>query len=307
MEVTLYKGSVGINNKTAPHRLQFGDNGVSALEEATDVLVDHTGEIVTVRADTLVESGEYHSTFKTVDGFYVAKGESLYKATVDSDGALEISGIWSGMVDGARFSYASLDGQVFYTNGYQHGILDGMDRLAWPNSEWTGADDNREFIETPVGRHIGLLSGRFLVSVGSELFVTEYGLPGIVDGVKGRRRFEGDIIMICPVQSGAYVSTPDAVYFLQGTNPDEWSVRKVLDYPAIEYGTNDTLVDPTKFGLETNALSALFATVNGPVIGLPDGTPLNLIDKNIKMPDDCRTQTGSIIVLDDSMIIQSGE
>ena len=110
--------------------------------------------------------------------------------------------------------------------------------------------------------------------------------------------------MICAVQTGVYVSDHKSVYFLSGIDPNEWLCKKVLNYPAIEWGREQGLVDPSRLGLESFSLSCLFATVNGPVVGMPDGTAINLIDKVLTMPD-CNVQSGSIIVVDETLIIQS--
>jgi len=110
--------------------------------------------------------------------------------------------------------------------------------------------------------------------------------------------------MIAAVQTGAFISTTKAVYFVSGTEPKKWEMKKVLEYPALEYGRNQGGINPSHLGFETKQLSVLFATANGPVVGLPDGTAVNLVDKNIHFPD-CGQRTGAIMVVDESMVIQT--
>ena len=186
MEASLYSGGVGINNKVVSHRLDFGESGVSALEDATDILVGRTGEVVTRRGTSLLEAGVFHSTFKTDGGFYVVKDRdsdsALYRAVVQSNGDITLNGIRSGLSKGNRMSFCVLGDKTYYTNGSDRGFLQIDTSSDWTDSEWTGGDSNRSFNETPVGNHIDVLSGRIALSVGEEIFWTEYGLPGLVDG-----------------------------------------------------------------------------------------------------------------------------
>lgn len=307
MNVPIYSGGIGINNKVEPYRLPFDrKTGTTAFEEATNVTVDSTGAVATVGGTELLESGEFHSFWAIQEGFYVVKNDltysTLYMAVVNADGSLNMQGVWEGLLLNNKLSYTDLDGATLYSNGTQHGSLEHGTRSVWPVSEWT--QDDRIKVATPAGSHIDVLSGIVLVAVDDEVFFTEYGYPGLVDDNEGRRRFEGRVIMVASVQTGAYISTDKAVYFVEGTEPRKWRTKKVLPYPAIEYGRNQDLVDPSFFGIETTQLSVLFATVNGPVVGLPDGTAINLIDKQVKMPS-CGQPIGSIMVVDESLIIQT--
>lgn len=308
---TIYSGGIGINNKVVPHRLPFDQKtGVAAFESATDVLIDKTGEVVSLRGTSKVQDGSFHSFFRASNGFYVVKNRdsdsALYKAIPDATGELTLSGIRSGLTNNAKISFVELNGEYLYCNGYQNGILSQDVSSPWPVNVWKGPETSKPMLPTPVGSHIDLLSGRILVSVDNELIFTEYGRPGLIDGVDNNRLFESKILMICAVETGVYVSDEKAIFFLQGNNPHKWKMRKVLDYPAIEWGVNQDLVNPSKFGFDAHGLSGLFATVKGPVIGLQDGTAINLIDDNVKLPDNCGNQVGSIMITDETLIIQSG-
>ena len=308
---TIYSGSIGLNNKIPAHRLPFdNETGVTALEDTIDVLIGRTGDIVTRRGTELLESGLFHSFWPVDGGFYTVKDRdtdsALYKAVVHSDGTVTLYGLWAGLTKGQQLSYTDLDDKTLYCNGTQHGQLDGETRTAWPTSIWTGDETTSELLAAPIGKHIDILSGRVIIAVDDEIFATKYGLPGLVDFTDDRRRFEDRVIMVAAVHSGFFISTEKAVYFVAGTIPKEWKVHQVLKYPAIEYGINYELVDPSFFGFETTQLSVLFATANGPVIGLPTGEAINLIDKNVTLPSGCGMQTGSIMIVDETMILQSG-
>lgn len=304
-EITIYSGSIGVNNKVTPHRLPFGRGGVSALEQSENVLIDISGEIVSRKGSINVSSGSFHSTFPAPGGFYVvrdgADASSLFRAVIDADGSVDLNGIRSGMAR-RKVDYANIGEKTFYCNGVDNGALTFDHSALWPTNEWTGQETTADMVATPTGEHLDVLSGRLILSVGDELFFTEYGLPGLIDNVRNRRRLESRIIMIASVQTGVYVSDEKAVYFLAGTNPHEWNVRKVLNYPAVEWGRNHDLINPSYFGIETTELSCLFATSRGPVVGLPDGIALNLIEDNVST---AKCTTGCCMVVDETMILQS--
>lgn len=308
----LYSRNIGLNNKVTSHRLAFDkETGVSALEDATDVMIDRTGEIVT-RPPTrpIYSGGDCHSTWPVTGGFYFVEDRNLdsaiFKATVNSDGSLSISGMQSGLTRSNRVSYADLDDITLYVNGSFSGQLNGEISSPWPVSVWPKRDTTSPKITTPIGRHIDILAGRVLLAVGKEVLFTEYGLPGLVDDNEGRRRFEGRVIMIAAVESGAFISTDKAVYFVEGLIPRKWKVKKVLNYPAIEWGVNQEMVDPSFLGFDTKKPSVLFATKQGPAIGLPSGIAENLSNRNVTLPAGCAVHTGSILVVDETTVIQSG-
>jgi hypothetical protein len=307
-----YSGTSGLNNKVSPHRLPLMENGVATLVDSNNVLVDQSGEAISRRGTSLLEAGSFHSFCKTSGGFYVVKERAndaaLYKASVNlSDGSIStLSGIRDGLTKGKRVCYSEpLDDKVYYGNGVEHGFLQNDTSFLWPINEWSVTDRNETMVATPIGSHIGILSGRIILAVNDEIVFTEYGLPGLVDNARGRVRFESNIRMISCVQSGVYVSDASSVYFLMGNNPQEWKMTKVLDYPAKEFGAHQDLIDPSLLGIDSIQLSCLFATEKGPVIGFPDGNVLNLISKKMELPADCGT-VGSVMLVDQITILQSG-
>lgn len=305
----LYSKAVGINNKVPAHRLPYSsENGVAGLSQAMDVLISITGELSGRAGSETIVSGSFHSSYPAVDGFYVSRDDGNGSRTLcfaeinQNDGSITLTDIRSGMSD-AMIDFTTRGTEVFYCNGSQNGKLIDTTNYVWPENDWTGGETTNAFTKTPVGEHLGLLSGRILLSRDNELFYTEYGLPGLYDASRNRYRFGSKILMICEVATGVYVSDEHAVYFLAGTNPAEWTMRKVLDYPAIEWRKNPSLVPGIHMGLETTALCCLFGTVNGPVVGMPDGTPINLIEENVAMPE-CKS-VGGIMVTDDTLILMS--
>lgn len=300
----------GQNNTAIPESVPFDPKkgGINFLEASADVVIGKTGKISSCRSGSVVESGSWQSSYPAVGGFYAVKDRSadtaIYKAVPKVDGTLSLAGVCSGLAKGARIDFARVAEKFYYVNGLERGYMVDETPFVWPTSEWPGDETTAEMVPLPIGQHLDILSGRWLTSKDDELFFSEYALPGIMDKTRNNRRFESKVLMICSVQTGAYVSDERAVYFVQGTDPNIWVPRKVLEYPATEWARYPTLVNPSDFGIESTALSALFGTPKGPVIGLPDGTAINLIEKNLQLPE-CYS-TGAIIVVDKTMILQSG-
>ncbi len=266
-------------------------------------MINQAGELTTRRGSVTGAFGDFHSMYPCSDGFYVGHGDSLLRSIVNNlTGELTAEYIRTDL-SGNRIDYARRGHETFYCNGTEHGRLTHSVHTDWTENDWTGGETTDNFEPTPPGEHVTFLAGRFVISIGDEILYTEYGLPGIVDTVRNRQRFGSRVIMVCAVQTGLFVSDTEAVYFLSGENPHGWMARRVLNYPAIEWAVNPDLVPGSDMGLETNALCALFATVKGPVVGLPDGTPVNLIEKDVAMPD-CNC-FGSLMVVDNTQILIS--
>jgi len=241
-------------------------------------------------------------------GFYIAEDResdtAIHIASVDSLGQVQLKGIWAGLSKGKWLSYFVLEDIVFYANGTQNGVLFQDTRAPWIESEFTD-NTTADMVQTPVGNHIEILSGRALVAIDNEIIYSEHGLLGITDTTRNRQRFEHRIVLMCAVQTGVFVSTTEAIYFLSGLIPSKWEIKRVANYPAIEWCREPGLVDPVKLGFKSSHLGVLFGTVEGPVVGLSDGSLHNSINKNVQMPTTCGGNQGSIMTVDDSLIIQS--
>jgi len=307
--VKLYQSCTGINNKVDAARLPFDpDAGLTDIEAGSNVLIDKTGGLSAMRGTSLSLSGSYHSGFPLSDYSFLAVKDratdsAIYLVTVQVDGSLSEEGLVSGLALGAPVEFCRVAKQIFYENGFQHGYIEDGAAYSWPVSEWPRTT-NAQFVATPAGTHFDIHAGHFVLAVGDELVFTELWLWGLIDNARNWRKFESQITMVCSVGTGAFVSDQSAVYFLQGADPAKWEPKKVFNYPAVPFCKHPGLVDPTFFGFETAVPAALFGTVKGPVIGLADGVAFNLIDKKVAM--NATGQNGSIMVVDETTIIQSG-
>lgn len=311
MKVTLLRSCTGNNNKVDPARILFDEKkGITALEASKDMLIDKSGGLTTRRGTALVAVGDFISAYPAADGssFYAVKNwsvdSSIEKVVPKADGSVDMIGIRSGLTYGAKMDFCLVGGLIFYMNGFELGVLDGSRSHNWPVSAWPREKAGAVFLPVPAGSHLDILSGRFIIAYGNKYCFTEHDLWGIIDNNRSWRQMESRILMIYAVGTGVFMSDEKAVYFMAGLDPNKWVPLLVLNYPAKEFCRLSGLVDPSHFGLETSVSSAMFGTVRGPVIGLPDGSCFNLIDKKVTMPAGC--PVGSIMVVNETTIIQSG-
>lgn len=306
---TLYRSCTGINNKIDAARLPFdAEGGVTSLESGVDVLIDQSGGLSARRGTTTVLSGSYHSGFPVSGSAFLAVKDrtadsAIYLMTPQANGGLVEEGVVSGLAKGAPVEFRKVDERVYYMNGFQLGYIEDGAAYAWPVNQWP-RDTTAQFVPTPAGEHFDVISSTFVLIKGKEIIYTEPGLWGLVDNTRNYRRLESPGLMVASVDTGLYVSDSETVYFLPGRNPAEWVPKKVLDYPAKPYCKHHKLVDPSHFGLQTSDPSVLFGTVRGPVLGLPDGSVFNLIDKQVAMTD--TGIRGAIMVVDETTILLSG-
>lgn len=308
-KITLYRSCSGINNKVDAARLPFDpETGVTDLETGVDVLIDKTGGLVTRRGTLLALSGSYHSAFPVDAHRFLAVKDratdsAIYLMTPQAGGSLVEDGVVSGLAKGAPVEFRKVAGRVYYMNGFQHGYIEDGSAYDWPVNQWP-RDTTAQFIPTPAGEHFDIISSVFVIIKGKEIVYTEPGLWGLVDNTRNYRRLESSGLMVASVDTGLYVSDSEAIYFLSGRNPAEWVPKRVLSYPAKPHCKHHCLVDPSQFGFQTSEPSALFGTVRGPVIGLPDGQAFNLIDKKVAVAD--TGNRGSIMVVDETTVLMSG-
>ncbi|HAR06002.1 MAG TPA: hypothetical protein DCR72_10585, partial [Pseudomonas sp.] len=134
----------------------------------------------------------------------------------------------------------------------------------------------------PAGRHMDLMpgghlaqswNGRLLVANGRTLYYSQPLRPAVCDLRHGYVRFPSPITMVAPVRGGAFVADQGRVYFLDGTDPDQWSMRTTAaGAPACGAYA---LVPGSLFPEMPDVPVAVWLGPGGFVLGLPDGTTLS--------------------------------
>lgn len=309
-DATVYSGGLGINNKVPAHRLKYDmEAGVIAFEDAVDMLVDRTGELVTRQANDIIRTGDHHSLFPGKDWGLVVEerpiDSAIYRVDVSEIGTYSFAGIRSGLTMNAKMDFVQVQDAIFYTNGYQNGMI-GPDALShpWKESVWPDQRTLIGFLPPPVASHLAYNAGRIYFSLDDMLYYTVFAHLGLYDPALNGERFPSRIICIIPALDGMYVSDTKAIYWLAGLDPKAWKYKKVADYPAKEWGKCNTPVNPSFLGMEYEEPVFMVATKNGPVLCMPGGQAINLIDENVTMPP-C-PEIGCLGLFDETLIIQSG-
>lgn len=306
--VPVFTGSIGLNNVVTPHRIPFSlETGVGACESVSNFIIDKTGEPVTRKGYSLLETGTFHSLVSVGTYFYVAKDRvldtAIYLANISNSGQVTLTGVLSGLSKGLKLDYFRLRDSLFYSNGQQSGQLNQTQSLPWPENEFTN-ETTADMLPFIKGDHIEFHVGRAIASKGPRLYFSEYNLLGLYDSVRNVREFESDIIMICSVQTGVFVSTTNYIYFLAGKNPAKWTIERATTFPTIEWCRQLELVKPNSLNSDSISLAVLFGTTKGPALGLSNGTVQTQIDKNVKTSSNCFSP-GAIVLHGDTLILQS--
>jgi hypothetical protein len=137
----------------------------------------------------------------------------------------------------------------------------------------------------PAGRALALYRGRIYIAVGAHLFATT-ALSYEHCDLRDYRAIDGsEILLLAPVESGIFVGTASAIWFLSGASFTDNALVRKLDGPPIP-GTvafgdiGDILGNDQLAGQR----GVMFATPQGIVLGMPDGTLLNLTVDTYTLP-----------------------
>jgi hypothetical protein len=308
----LYRGSYGLSNRVPPELIPFNaETGVTGLQRADNVLIGEAGQLYCRQGSRQVFAGSCHSEYPVPGGFLFVEervdGAFLSLALEDQDGSLSVSEIAQLGHSGNWLSWFELAGEYWYSTEKERGIVsrDYIHR-DWPNSEQYEKDYSDIPMDTlPYGRHACINGVHVLSARGTEIYKSEPLQPSIYALDDGQFSAAGAVRMLLPVQAGFYYSDDMAIWFVAGLDPKKFTARKVLDYPAIEYCHIYGLVNASDVGLDSYSLGVVFMTVQGPVFGFPDGTVINLTDKQYAMPDCAAHTRGSMMMVNRSMLIIS--
>lgn len=278
--IPIFTRSLGLDTSVNPLAYQYNpDTGIQRLATAVNITHDKTGMISSRPGYELVATGNFHSLFCAGKDCYIGKDNNLYK--VGSD--LSLTGVRGGL-QGTRISYWQDADTIYYTNGFQNGILVGGLSYPWPEHAYDGPPTTRSFSAAPIGTHIAVFNGRMLIAVGHTIFISEpwgYGLFNLANYID----FTSNVVMILPTDFGVYVSDEESTWFFEGQHFTDFKQTKVAEYPALEWSETTDTVDAATLGLDVTGLSWLWGSTNGAVLGLPTGQIINLTVNKVKYPN----------------------
>jgi hypothetical protein len=137
----------------------------------------------------------------------------------------------------------------------------------------------------PSGSCLALHRGRIYIAVGEHLFATS-ALSYEHCDLRDYRAIDGSqILLLAAVDSGLFVGTRNAIWFLAGSSLAEQTLVRRLDGPPIPGSlvtgdVGDILGNEQMAGQH----GVLFATGQGIVLGLPDGSLVNLTVDTYALP-----------------------
>lgn len=298
--ITVFSGSTGLNNKVDPVRLAFDpDSNIGELAVAVNVDIDNTGRVSRRKGYEKIFSGNCHSLYASDNVCYLVVDDvlSLLHSDFSTTAIIEVT-------PGAKISYASVGSRVYFTNGHEKGYLGNGSYFAWEKDTYVGPETTKELYGPPIGTLLETYNGRMYIVKDEVLWYSEAFAYHAFELSKNFIWFEDKINMVRSIRDGIYVGTEKAVYFLEGTNPREFTLTTVANYPAIE-GT-DNLIESSRIGREDinkgilNERCAIWMSSEGICIGGPRGFFRNLTEKKLVCP---MANEGTSIVINNDQYI----
>lgn len=304
---TLYTSSRGLNTRLDPQRLMHGtkdDPGAVEFAQAVNVDIDDRGLVTIRKGSSLLQAGAFHSLFRARGGdCFVVQDRTSDAAIFKVDpSTYTLTGIRSGLAKGSRVCFTQANYSTFYANGAQNGVIQSGVSFDWPVSTHDGEDVGLVFSAAPVGRHIAFQRGGLMfISVGNVLWVNHFPFNfGLYSMATGYVQLETDIVMICPVQQGVFVSDSKATWFFRGTSWFDFSQEKVADYPALEWSLAHDEISLRDIEMDMPGNARIWGSVEGVCLGTDDGTFINLTKERIKCPSE--RSSGSCLITDTHII-----
>lgn len=187
------------------------------------------------------------------------------------------------------------DGAVttrFYRTGKSGKLRWAADAPAGMTSYLLGAGKLKKLADTQFkhrmmgGDYVCAWAGRLLVSRGRYLFYSDAMQPGLTDPRHNHATFVRRIVFVLGVDGGVFIGLRESgVMWLTGNNPKDWSL--VNTGGAVPVPGTGIIVQSDKFDPQLQLPSgklALWLSVNGYVIGQPNGALVQPQASRIRLP-----------------------
>lgn len=277
----LFRGALTLNSRKDPSRLITTEEGLVELAEAVNVDIDDSYRVSRRGgAEATDIAVPVQTVWGTGDHLFCVIADTLY--AVGSGWAL--SALQGGLTQGVDMAFKAVESQVYFSNGYQTGIidLDSMTTKAWQGQAYVGPPTSRSFSDPPAGHLIEYYAGRMWIGAGNILYFTEPFALSWVDMAKNLIPFRSRLRVVREVRSGLVISSSQALYFFGGSNPDDMQVHKLALYPAIE-GT-DVALEGEDMPEEMQGGGVILTTTQGICVVDEAGSFRNLTRDRIDYP-----------------------
>ncbi len=160
-----------------------------------------------------------------------------------------------------------------------------------------GRQAKNQFLDRMLpGNFVRYWNGLLWMVRGAVAFHSEPLNYGVYDPRFNFVQFPHPIRMFEPVAGGIFVGTKEGIYFLAGSGPKEFAVKKLGGQPPIKGSATRIPVSLLGDDGETGEYAALWLSGNGFVVGLNDGRIVEKQRKRIKLDD--TSGTSAVVVHD---------
>lgn len=148
-----------------------------------------------------------------------------------------------------------------------------------------GVLDTRFLVSLPPGDFVRWHNGRLFTAKNGALRFSEALRPHLHNPAHGVIPFSGHIAFVESVGDGLYVGDSRGVWFLSGTDPTKFELRRVSTCRAVAYSS--IMVPPEHFPpkqVPAEVPVAVWLSTSGYVVGMPGGTTVELQPDRLKVP-----------------------
>ena len=304
--ITLYKGSIGLNTVLDPKNINSNaEENLIEFSQAVNISIDDRGLVSLRTGSVLVTAGEFHSLFCAGGDCFVIKEETSSATLNKINPNLSLSIVRSGLSKGLRCEFDQVNTDTFYSNGVQNGFIRNGVNYNWPINTYRGPEASIEFTTSiPIANHMAFLQGgKCIISIEQSLFINhepfKFGLFAPALGFIG---FESNIAMICPVQSGFFVSDQKQTWFFRKLDGGWYNYKQELvdNAPVIEWSLTTEKILLRDIDIEMPGFGRIWASQEGICVGTDNGLVINLTKEKVKYP--AGYARGACLVKDSTVI-----
>lgn len=241
LQIRLFSGTTGLNNRIDPVRLSFDrETGIAELSETANIRIDPTGRPSRQKGYTKLASGNFSNLCKfDCGGYTLAIKDGTTLVAVDEDG--NYTNVRTGLTSGAYMDYEKAsDGSkdyIYYLNGNERGRVYDRTNYDWSAGTYYGPDTTKGFSDPPNGHLLTLYNGRMYIADGNAIYASEPHDFTKYNLAEGYILFPGKITFLDNVDGGIFVSDASSIYFLAGDDilhsDRQFALKKLYDRPII--------------------------------------------------------------------------
>ena len=272
---------LGLNTISAPDALPV-DPQTGSWQAARLVNLDVRDggrRLVTRPGSIRAATGHWRDGYDAPDGRHYAVVDDVLCEVLDD---LSTSPI-VGLAVSDPVVWASLDANVYWSNGTEAGLLVAGVLMPWGTYTYPAASEAARFQGPPAGTVMCGFAGRVWIGVGSLLYFSTGDDAQFLDSAGGYLEMPAEITMLAPVDDGLYVGTTAGVWFLAGTDPmggqqvTQVSPDAAVPHSAIAVRSDEVTQKYNPAG------AVIWTSRRGIVVGLSGGIVLQPTKDNVAL------------------------